>query len=229
MEILNILGIIFAVCCIGGALYYQFLKRKIGNEGLKRLENEHFRVAPELKQALLKYDVKDIFELKGLEGRELLGLLQAVSEVLEVFEGRIYQISEARRNKREFWTGTKGASNFIIQAIENKVMKSANERLDKQLAHTLAALDEEFTGVEGALHAIPEKFRSTNILERFREYILGDGIANTWEDCVKVFREDIHRKEISAKMDEQIEHLQAIRTHTRATAFFAGIIAWNTL
>ncbi|MDR1699972.1 MAG: hypothetical protein LBR68_02165 [Lachnoclostridium sp.] len=101
-----------------------------------------------------------------------------------------------------------------------------NELIEKN-KQSMYEFEKELSNSENIIAMIPDKYRMSIILYKFCEY-LADGEASTWERCIEVFKEDVHRSNMEESMNQVINNLDAIESNTRATMLFAGISAWNS-
>jgi len=117
-----------------------------------------------------------------------------------------------------------GGSVILILGIHSFFKKRS---LKKQKVIALEALEVELQNAESVVNLIPEKYRMSIILNKMCEY-LSDGEADSWPECVRIFKDDVHRLRQEQKFTEIIDNLQSIKVSSRATAIFSGIIAWRT-
>ena len=200
------------------------------------VEDESIRLSPHLKQSLNSFDVNNISELRQAKPEVLHKLLSYSAAALEVFERRISRISDAYVKLDNFTYGTNpGLIDTMFQSANKKLTQPMRDRLDTQLEHALSAFDEDFNSVESVLRVIPNKYAHSSILFTMSEYI-SDGEVDSWEGCIKSFKDDSKHSQMMTKLDTQIAIAQNIERYTasmakdmKAIKFFTGLTAWNTL
>jgi hypothetical protein len=208
------------------------------------------RISPQMKQSAGKFSVKNAAELRQLSPENLIDLLSCASSMLVVFEKQIGHISDAYAKYENLLTADVAESKindgFLFkelkrkQRIKNEIASNekmfapAKAQLDKQLEQAMIVFNEEFSSVESLLAVIPEKYRMSIILNKMCEY-LSDGETDSWEGCVKIFKEDVHRLQqnenfqaVVNRLDCVVDHLGKIERNTGAIAFFSAITAFNT-
>ena len=198
------------------------LNEKVKSMDNGELENKLSVVTPYVKQAMTKYSVRNASELRRLRPNELMEILKRASAVLVVFEDRISEIlgtfEQIDGTINDFWTMGGLAKNR--NAEQN--LKSAKEQLERQLDQAMTAFD-----IEGTLEVIPKQYRISLILDTLHDY-LSDGEAGSWEDCIRIFKDDMQKMQQNEHFNTIISQLSSIDRNTKAAAFFSGVTAMNT-
>ena len=246
---------------IGVAIYF-YSKKKQGDQikddlesSIAIIENEPLRIAPRLKQSLNEFSVQNARQLRQMEAEELQNMLSLSAQVLKVFEDQIALISEGYEKIEAYVeTGTTPLNKVnplgsltekvpILSEAHNKPthkeevfrsrMNPLKEKLDTQTARAAIAMQEEMDSVGAALNIIPEKYRMSLILEQFCSY-LADGECDSWEGCVKAFKDDVRHMQTQESFQAVIGRLDLIERNTAATAqntaaiaYFSGIAMWR--
>ncbi|MCL2433329.1 MAG: hypothetical protein FWD16_02270 [Clostridia bacterium] len=208
---------------------------------LTDVEENPLQITPSMQQALEKHAVLNVSELRQMNSGELSEFLSFSADVISMFEERLGLIADLYGEVDELQEEArpKGVSAALSGVNFNPNYKSPVERLnitkrrlETQYEQAILALSKP--GVENVLGVIPEKYRMSLILNQFCEY-LSDGEADSWEGCIKVFKEDVFRLQQREDFQEIIANLETISANTpniaintRMAAFFAGITAWNT-
>jgi len=217
----------FIIIPVGVIAYFIWRKRKVAEVTEKassldngKLENGLSLTTPPLKQALTKYSVKNASELRRLKPAELVDLLSRSSAVIKVFENRISEIMEVYEEHDNSINNMMASKNSRDVMAEK--LRPARERLERQLDQAMTAFD-----IERTLGIIPAQYRMSVILDTLCKY-LSDGEAGSWEDCIRIYKEDMHRMEQNAKFNTMINLLGSIDRNTKMAAFFSGVTAMNT-
>jgi len=112
-----------------------------------------------------------------------------------------------------------------------KVMGTLRNDADSQLSiitQREAQILPEFNGrlrnLGVTIDVIPGDYRTSFILAVFCKY-LHEGRANTWRECIELYRKELHEAKIERQNAEMISNLKAIKAYTGITAIFSGYIA----
>ena len=213
-------------------------------------ETTSLRLSPQLKSELASFGLSSAQQFRQLDVDRLQDLLRCCSKALKVFENQLKIIVDGYDEIERYadkWKDKSGDlfaafNNMIGDRVAKKKTSAEVERLNIQTERTLEALNEELMSVESVLGVIPPKYRMSIILDQMCEY-LEDGEVDSWEGCIKTFKDDSHKMRENAyfnsMLDMQANLVQlttsieqnsaATARNTALTAFFSGITAWNTL
>ena len=225
-----ILFIIFMVGAVVAVLRWQKQKDKEVIDAVNEIEISDFKdellqITPNMKQSLENFSVSNASELRGLNSGDLMNLLSCAADVITVFERRIEKISSGfemfENNLDDIFSSAK------TRRIREERMMPHKKRLEEQLEQAMTIFDEDLLGVEGVLNVIPEQYRMSLILRTMSKY-LSDGEAGSWEDCIRIFKDDIFKMQQNENFSAVINRLDRIEKNTKASAFFAGLTAYNT-
>jgi len=225
-------GIIGAA--IGLALAIPYLKKYIQrrqniDSAVDHIEDDSLHVSPDMKQSLCRFSVENAAQLRQMNADELVDLLSCSVKILTIFERRIEKISFAYEQiDSHIDSLPKGIfSAGATQRTYESNYAPYKERLNKQIEQTMRVFDEDLLSVGSVLRAIPERYRMSLILHKMCEY-LTEGEVDSWEGCIKTFKEDIHRIRQNQHFMNFQTSLDRIDRNTSAAALFAGIAARNT-
>ena len=226
-----------------------FVSKDKAHEIINAAESGSLRISPQLKSELESFGLSSAQQFRQLDVDRLQDMLRCSSKALKVFESQLKLIMDGYdeiENYSDKWRDKSGDLLSVFNnMIADKVVKNKTgaelERLNAQTERTFAALDEELASVESILGVIPPKYRMSIILEQMCGYI-EDGEVDSWEGCVKTFKDDSHKMIQRAdfnnllnmvdnltQLTESIErNTAATAKNTAITAFFSGVTAWNT-
>ena len=246
MEIFeSFIGIIIGGS-IGLFVYYIWNK---GRETAKKsmideiniIESESLRITPQMKQSLEGFSIKNASQLRQMNSEELLELLSCAAKAINVFEARIQRIEMAYESYESYLNSFPrppltamiedftGRRDFDIdRKNREQKLKPQKDKLNEQYAQAMIVFEEDLLSVESVLNVIPERYRMTTILNMMCEY-LAEGEVDSWEGCIKTFKEDAYRVMSMENSQAILNGLNRIERNTAAAAFFAGLAAWNTL
>ena len=245
LAIISTVGmVIFAYFCWK---YFQRQNENVRGEVddvVKAVEREPLRIPPQIKQKLSSFqDVQSAQQFREMSVERLQDMLAVSSVALKVFEDQFERIADGyeriEKHLEEARQQMQQSGGIILNALVKQpsgrgMYEAEGKRLDAQADRALTAMEEELTSVESVLSVIPAKYRMSAILEQMYSY-LDDGECDSWESCVKTFKEDVHRMQQNANFAAVISRLDLIEQHAAATArntkvmaFFSGISAWNT-
>jgi len=200
-------------------------------------------ISPQMKESLTEFSVEHAFELRSMQPPELIKLLSCCANALRIFEKRVEQISQGYEHYEKAVDGRPS----IVKEIESnasplakkiygpnpqaemnrKRLAPIKEDLDEQAEQVIILLDELLNAKGNALNVIPEKYRLSIILDMMCGY-LSDGEVDSWEGCIKTFKEDTHRMLEMAYFQDFSQSLERIGNNTSRIAFFSAVTAANT-
>jgi len=233
--------ILFIAIIVWGVNYTKTNKRPTVNDVenlISFIETEPLRINSDIKQYLESFSSQNSFDFNQFSAKELINLLSISAETILIFEKNIEQISNSYEqfyNRYPFFDDML-ANPQIFKRINNRnpMIVDMKRRIDNQYIHSMNVFNEDLLSVNSVLSVIPEKYRMSIILYRFCEY-LSEGEADSWKDCIRIFKEDVFRLQQNEKFDTMIKQLgrieentATIKRNTAATAFFSGISAWNS-
>ena len=231
---------ILPVIFIAGMIYFHFQRKTVIAKGVEDLEKEMMQVSQHLIQPLKQFSIDSASELRQMDAGQLMQLLSCASNVLKVFENRIGKIANVQDSIEVHVEKEKGPK--IIKAMDSlapfggaaakekgirRGIQPLQDRLDKQYSLAMSKFESDTQSVKGVLNAIPERYRMSVILDMMCGY-LSDGEVDSWEGCIKTFKEDVHRLQQNENFNSIIDTLGRIERNTEISAYFAGIAAWNT-
>ena len=244
--------IIYAIVMIGGmigAIVFIVIRtirsmergKKNVQERIGNIESEQFQITPQMKNSLSQFPVENAASLRSLDSKTLYAFLSCSAQMLEVFENRIAQITEVYGDYhdylRVFLSQAEIDAGRELELTGGKTRQNIEEikgRLESQYEQAMVVFDRDFMNVGSVLSAIPERYRMSIILNTMCGYIT-DGEVDSWEGCVKTFKEDAHRMQqnehfnaVINRLDTMNDKLSKIQKNTASIAFFSGITAWNT-
>ena len=212
-------------------------------------EATSLRLSPQLKNELASFGLSSAQQFRQLDVDRLQDLLRCCSKALKVFENQLKIIVDGYDEIERYadkWKDKSGDlfaafNNMIGDRVAKKKTGAEVERLNIQTERTLEALNEELASVESVLGVIPPKYRMSIILDQMCEY-LEDGEVDSWEGCIKTFKDDSHKMRENAYFNSMLDmqanlvqltasieqNTAATARNTALTAFFSGITAWNT-
>ena len=221
----------------GGAIGLWWLKgvkirEKQALEAINIVIDDSLRINPQMKESLKQFSITNASELRAMNPQELIVLLACSSNALRVFEKRVERISDGYVAYENLMVNgappsmTPLSRSSHIKAKE-KELAPVKAQLDEQATQALATFDEDLKSEGSVLNVIPEKYRLSIILDMMCEY-LSDGEVDSWEGCIKTFKEDAHRMREIEYFQDFADSLERIANNTKAIAFFSGITALNT-
>jgi len=229
---------IFAIIIFWLTIFYFFwkwLKNKndIGIEHEKELGtiiDESLYISPQIKESLKQFSIQNASELRAMNSQELIQLLSCCANALRVFEKRVERISEGYAHIEYLVIGN-APSLPMNRAIHIKATTKRLEphklRLDEEASQVLATFDTDLKSEGSILNVIPEKYRLSIILDMMCEY-LSDGEVDSWEGCIKSFKDDFQRIQEMEYFQKFADSLERVEKNTALIAFFSGITALNT-
>ena len=200
---------------------------------------EPLQISSSTKKSLEKFSIRDTSELRQMNSGQLQEFLSLSANVIGLFEERIEKLSYACDAIKEYLGGNDNSIARDTKKVQegkgillNKDYKAKLSEKNK-IEQAMSICDEQLLSMESALIIIPEKYRMSLILYQFCEY-LADGEVDSWEGCIKTFKEDVFRMQQNENFQNVINHLEVIERNTaniakntKTTAFFAGITAWK--
>jgi len=233
----NIGPILVVAIIIGGIVGFHYWREKIIKRGIENLEKEGLQIGQHLIQPLEGFSIENASELRQMDADQLRQLLSCASAVLKKFEDRIGKIADVQDSIEAHVDKKKGPavikamdSLFGATAKEKGIRKSVQplqDRLDKQYLLAMSTFESDTKSVKNVLNAIPERYRMSAILDMMCGYLC-EGEVDSWEGCIKTFKDDVHRLQQNENFNTVINTLGRIERNTEISAFFAGITAWNT-
>jgi len=201
-ELPALIGVMPVIVIIVVITIIQRMKEKEAEKEIERIVSEALIVTPQMKESLLQFPLENTLELRSMQPQELINLLSCCTNALAVFEkheelisdgyclydkliGNHYEPSFVKFMDSIF--GSKGK-----EAHKKKKYASLKEKLDIHKDEVLATFEKDLMMEGSVLHIIPEKYRLSIILNMMSGY-LSDGEVETWEGCIKSFKDDEHR------------------------------------
>ena len=236
-----IIGILIALpfCVIAVRRFQAHTKEEKGfSEEIVQLKDTPLQVPAHMKQSLTRFSVHDASDLRRLGTTELKDLLSCSARVLEVFENRLEQIADmydrvdshignAANAIGGDWMKFTPLSAMQAKKTAERKTKHVKDELEVQTRHVMSAMDNELANVESVLGVIPDKYRSSIILDMMCGYI-ADGEVDSWEGCIRAFKEDAYRMQQNQQFNSMLSCLERIDENTATAAFFSKLTAWNT-
>jgi hypothetical protein len=241
MDDIGTMILVIITAPIGFVVAYFIIKgrEKVAKENLESLKiiiDDSFQISPQIKHSLTQFSASNVSELRNMNAQDLCNLLSCCSNALKVFEHRVKRISEGYVKYEDLTVGqapisltpiTRGNREDFIKKKE-KELAPEKAQLDEQAKLVIDIFDEDLRAEGSVLNIIPEKYRLSVILDMMCDY-LSTGEVDSWEGCIKTFKEDAHRMQQMAYYQNFSESLGRIEKNTSRIAFYSAVTAFNTL
>jgi len=228
--------------------YVQAKVKKAGEaeaeEAVKIIIDDSLFISPYVKESLNGFSIEHASQLRTMQPQELAELLSCCSKALKIFEKRVEQISNAYE-QYEIAIDNRPA---MVKRIENNASPLAKKiyghnvsaemnrkrlapmkaKLDSQVEQVIAIFDKDLKAEGSVLNIIPEKYRLSSILDMMCGY-LSDGEVDSWEGCIRTYKEDSHKMRMEEYSQAFIESLNRIERNTSKIAFYSAVTAFNVL
>ena len=181
-------------------------KSKIIEKKIENISSEQFSVTPQMNESLKRFAVQNTFELRSMLPHELIPLLSCCASALVVYENHIERILEGYSLYQglishqpvpypSFFNSQKiDPATGLAKILPAKVKKYASlkAKLDARATNVDNTFENDLLADGSVLCIIPVKYRISIILNMMCEY-LSDGEVESWEGCIKAYKDNEHR------------------------------------